>query len=153
LVTRPSSGYYYTVWEFLGTVLERHGLASAIAIGVIGSFGYAIRTLWLKNAELQAAVVKSSSDVGDRIATIQVRNAEQLAQSRVDCERDMLQFRDQLADSTLSFSRRLDELHEKRNTEMREVLREVVEHVGETRRSVDKITDSMQTLRELLRRP
>jgi hypothetical protein len=112
------------VWEFLGEVLERHGLASVISVAVIGAFGFAIRTLWLKNAELQCALVRGAAEQAQAVHVI-----------RADCERAVVHCRKQL-----------DALHERRNTETREILRENLVHIAETRAAVDRITEAVQEL-------
>ena len=56
-----------------------------------------------------------------------------------------------LKELTASYADRIDELQEKRVDETRAIVTEIVRHVADTQRSVDKITVALQTLTEVVR--
>lgn len=76
-----------------------------------------------------------------------------VAAMRAEHERELTAMREQLAVEAQRYAQRFDALHERRNEDLREVLRESLDHMAATREAVGKITEAMGTLRDVLRRP
>lgn len=140
------------MWEFLGNVLEQYGLAVVVIFATYAGLGIAIRELWKRLHTERDDAGKIAKAHEEAIAKILRDEHEKRGTMRSEHEREIAQLRGQLLGDAARFAERLDQLQEKRNDELREVLRESLEHMGATRGSVEKITEAMSTLRDLLRR-
>jgi DNA anti-recombination protein RmuC len=151
------------VWEFLGGIAERHGLAALIVIATYAGLGVAIRELWKRlHTERDAhealekahdeALAKLGKEHTEALAKVLREEFEKRSAMRTEVEREIAMLRGQLHGEAAKHAERLDVLHEKRTDELRDVLREALEHMGATRSSVEKITEAMSTLRDVVRR-
>lgn len=123
------------MWEFFTTLARDHGLAAVIAVGVMVSFGVAIRALWKKNQELQEQLREQEKFHTKNLA----EKDKALTEKEKECA-------DELRLVTVQFVERLQQLQEKRVDEAREVTKVVVTHVETTKNSVEKIRTAMETL-------
>jgi len=150
------------MWEFARQLLEQYGLAAVIVLGTYGGLGVAIRTLWLRLAAEQdaskkatkehaEAVAKEKHDAALHEAQLLREEHEKRSAMRAEHEKELTELREQQKAEARYYAERLDTLQEKRNDELRDVLRESLEHIASTRQSVDKITDTMSALRDVIR--
>jgi len=158
------------MWEFLSRVLEQHGLLAVIVLATYAGLGFACRELWLRGNAAHDGLAKAHKEHGDALAVAQghaqgreaallLHENNKRAAMRTEHERELQILRDQIVEAHKQHAARLehhvdrlDQLHEKRNEELREVLSASLEHIGATRASVEKITDAMQTLKDVVRR-
>jgi hypothetical protein len=162
------------VWEFLRSVLEQHGLAAVLVLATYAGLGYAIRELWKRlhaerdeGAKRDAASIEAvkkrekehtdalervSRDAAAREAQLLRDEHEKRSAMRAEHDKELALLREQLRVDAKDFAGRLDQLQDRRNEELREVLRESLEHMAATRSSVEKITEAMSTLRDIVRR-
>ena len=139
------------MWEFLGRVLEQHGLAAVVILATYGAGGYAMRELWKRANSAQDALAKAKDAAADSVAQTLREEHEKRRAMREEHEKEISELKEQMKAEARYFAERMESLHEKRNDELREVLREGLTHMGETRASVEKITEVMQTLRDVVR--
>lgn len=147
------------MWEFASTVLERHGLAMVVILATYAGLGIVVRELWLRLQESALAVKTERAaytkelllEREERTKAI-IAERETRAAMRAEHERELTALREQAAVEAQRYAQRLDALHERRNEDLREVLRESLGHMAATRESVGKITEAMGTLRDVLRR-
>jgi DNA anti-recombination protein RmuC len=151
------------VWEFLGSVLEQHGLAAVLVLATYAGLGFAIRELWKRlhterdeatkrGKEHAEALEKIAAAAAVREAALLRDEHEKRSLMRAEHERELSKLQAAVLADSKEFAARLHQLQDRRNDELREILRESLEHMGETRASVEKITEAMSTLREVVRR-
>jgi len=121
------------VWEFFAEVLRTQGLLALVLLLTIGGLGVAVRHLWVRQNELVTEYEKL------------------LEEMRRTHAKELSEAREQLRIETRLFAERLDALHEKRAQEMQSMVREAVEHIAATSYAVERITDSMSILRDVIR--
>lgn len=128
------------MWSFLESALKQYGLAAVIILAVLGAGGIAIRELWRRNQALAKEIREKDSQHYQAVLGIRVEHARELAELRDAFMRD-----------NAALGARLDALHERRVEEAQAIVREVVEHVGETHRAVERINTMMSDIRDLIR--
>lgn len=150
------------MWEFAQQLLEQYGLMAVIVLATYAGLGAAIRALWIRLATAQDATTKAAKEHTEAIAKEKhdaiLREAQLLREEhekrsamRTEHEKELTELREQQKAEARYYAERLDTLQEKRNDELRDVLRESLEHIASTRQSVDKITDTMSALRDVIR--
>lgn len=129
------------MWEFLTEILRTHGLAAVAVLAIVGGCIYAVVVLWQKNQELHTEHRK-------------LQDAEHLKRSemREAHERELVEVRTKAFAELREYATKLDALHEKRAQESQAIVREAVSYIGATKASVDRITEAVQTLREVIRK-
>jgi hypothetical protein len=129
------------VWEFIRAVLDQHGLVAAVLLAVLGAAGYAIYELWTKTHQALK-----------RVDEVRVEEQKKHSKDRAELLSQIDYLKSQLHNNLLDYSTKLDALHEKRTQESQALVREAVTHISSTRGAVEKITDTMQVLREIITR-
>ncbi len=147
------------MWEFLNNLLEKAGFVAVVYAVTIGALGLTVRALWkrleAKESERAALAAQLAAATAERAAAIEaVRHEETERRSRMReaLDAQLMQIAEERRAETRAFSDRLDTLQERRVKDAQDVMREAVEHIAETRQSVDKITHAMQTLERVLHR-
>jgi len=148
------------LWEFASDVLERHGLAVVVILATYAGLGIIVRELWVRLHERTTAIetervahTKALLLEREERTKAVIAEREARAAMRAEHERELTAMREQLAVEAQRYAQRFDALHERRNEDLREVLRESLDHMAATREAVGKITEAMGTLRDVLRRP
>lgn len=147
------------MWEFFRVVLDRYGVVVVIVLAVSAGLSVIVRELW-KRLQESAEQLKVERDAHaksilaerEALGKAVLLEREARAAMRAEHERELTGLREQIALEALRYAQRLDTLHERRNEDLREVLRESLDHMSATRESVGKITEAMGTLRDVLRR-
>ena len=147
------------MWEVLRVVLGRHGAVVEIVLATYVGLGVIVRELW-KRLQESAEQLKAERDAHakgvlaerEALGKAVLLERETRAAMRAEHERELTGLREQIALEALRYAQRLDTLHERRNDDLREVLRESLDHMAATREAVGKITEAMGTLRDVLRR-
>lgn len=126
--------------DFWTAVLGQYGPVAVIVLGSYVMLGFALRRLWERVVERENAMHALHQSHRQEIELIRQAHA-----------RDLAEHQEQLRSETRYFAERLASLQEKRTDEMRELLTKSVAHIAETQHAVDKITDTMAALRDVMR--
>jgi len=140
------------VWEFFGTLAEKHGLSAVIAVGVIIAFGLAIRALWRDSRKINKAMQTQEKA---HIKVLVAKDKAIVATKReheIHCEKLKSHHSDELRFVTEQFTKRIDELQERRVVETREREVNAIKHVEQAKTSVEKSTAVLATIRDFLLR-
>lgn len=129
------------MWEFLRSALEAHGLNAVVLLVVVGGAGIAMRELWKKNQELGVHYRKMLQE-----------EAQKRSEMRAAHDREIDSLRQELQLRTEAFAERLDELHEKRNAESRETIREIITVANEMRGAAATTAEVLTFMRETVSR-
>ena len=151
------------MWEFLGNVAGTYGFGALIALIALGGMGFAVRELWKRNKELANGPTSKRMEaiedqlkelvrVGGDIRTLRDEHGIQLAALRKEFTERLTVVQGARQDETAAYARRVDELQEKRLSEMKEVVTAVVRSSIETNTAVGKISDTMDTLTDVMAR-
>ena len=149
------------MWEFLKTVLERHGLSAAVLLTVIGAAGFAIRALYKRNQEMtkelmevQESEHKKRSDMREAVnvelTEMKERHRKELADVRENHQAAIARIQEQWRKDEAKCANRIDELQEKRIQEAQDFVREATRHVASTREEIGKIAKAMETLTDVM---
>lgn len=149
------------MWEFLGTVLERHGLAAAVLIAVMIGSAVAIRTLYKRNQELgkeMADLVKTEHDKRSKMresTTAEIANLKEAYTSEIAGMKEhhaqaLARVQEEWRKDEARCATRIDELQERRVSEMQVFVREATQHVASTRQEIGKISRSMDVLTDVM---
>lgn len=149
------------MWEFLKTVLERHGLSAAVLLTVIIAAGFAIRTLYQRNQELSKGLLKVQEDehkkrsdmreaVNRELTEMKERYNAEIALLKQNHEMAIARIHEQWRKDEAKCSQRIDELQEKRIQEAQDFVREATRHVASTREEIGKISKAMEMLTDVM---
>lgn len=129
------------MWEFLRSALETHGLSAVVLLAVIGGAGLAMRELWKKNQDLGVQFREALQAEGEK---------RQLM--REVHEKEILSLRGEIQRKTEQYAERIDELHEKRNAESRETVREIMTVASDMKGAAATTAEVLTFMRETISR-
>ena len=149
------------MWEFMGAVLERHGLAAAILIAVMVGSAVAIRTLYKNNQELALAMAKTRVEEHEKrsemraattaeVAALKEAYTSEIATMKLHHAQSLAQVQSEWRKDKQSHMERQDDLQERRVAEMQGFVREATTHVASTREEISKIGRSMDVLTDVM---
>lgn len=134
------------MWDLLVEVLRAEGFVALVVGGVVLGLAFGVSKLWARildlereKAEAVAAAEKARTDAQKAHAAIIERYETRLGSVAGDRQRD-----------ALMFAEKLEELQEKRVNDTTAIIREAITHISETRNSVERIADAVQTLRAVI---
>lgn len=153
------------MWEFLDNLLEKAGFVAVVYAVTVGGLAIAVRYLWKKldekdkaiaskeaqRAELEAELRTKASEKEAAVEAVRSEETEKRSRMRAAFDEQLVQIADERRREAMVFAEKLEELQEKRVRDAHATVREVVEHIAETRTLVEKITNAMQTLERVLR--
>jgi DNA anti-recombination protein RmuC len=149
------------VWEFLGEVLEKHGLAAIVILAALGGCGYLIYHLFRRNKDLTDKLVGDSKahEVSTKHAEVEHQKAlrkvieayeGKLRDNQEGFARRLAAVQEKCSEEAQNYSKKLDDLHEKRLNEMKEVVTEVVTSASKSNAAVERISLTMDLFKDMM---
>lgn len=126
----------------MGSVLEKGGVVAALFFLLTIAFGFAVRALWNENQSLHRQLQEQADD--------KKKMAEEYAQSlRTQAEKHTREWRaqaDEFAEQLMTLTTRIDELQERRVSEMRAFTEKVVNYIGHIDNFANKLEATIDVL-------
>lgn len=134
------------MWDLLIEVLRAEGFVALVVGGVVLGLAFGLSKLWARILDLEREKASAIADA-ERARTEAHREHAEIIE-RYEARLGAIASERQR--DALTFAEKLEALQEKRVRDTTEIIREAITHISETRNSVERIADAVQTLRAVI---
>lgn len=134
------------MWDLLIEVLRAEGFVALVVGGVVLGLAFGLSKLWARILDLEKEKAEALADA-ERART-EARRAHAEIVERYEAKLGVISGERQR--DALAYAEKLEALQEKRVRDTTEIIREAITHISETRNSVERIADAVQTLRAVI---